>query len=110
MDATTFKAALDEYADKNEDFWYEAENYFLMPEQIKTDVVTVELVDWQTGGEDKFAGGEGPVWLVWKVTHAGGTQYFRREGTYYSFEGEEWKDIVEVVPAEKTITVYEDKE
>jgi hypothetical protein len=59
---------------------------------------------------DSLGGTEGAYDIETHVLIRVGTQYFRKTGHYYSHYGDDWDGpFTEVVPTEKTITVYEDK-
>ena len=111
MEAQGFEAVVNNWAEKHlgypDDFWAEPDEYFKEPTQVSASVVTIELIDSQLGGEDKFAGGEGDVWLVWKVTIDGVPSYFKKSGVYRSYTGTAWGEITKVTPKTKTITVFE---
>ncbi len=90
------------------DFQAEMDYHLSKPTTVQVELVTVEYIDGETGGEDFFAGGEGEIYHLIKVTTGDNIQYFKKTGMYYSFAGSEWNDDwVEVFPKKKTITVYE---
>lgn len=113
MDAKQFTDILNQYAEENtpypEDFWFDVgDPIFNEPTEVRANVVTVEAIDKQLGGEDVFPGGQGEIYVVLKLTVDGREQFFKRSGTYASHCGTDWDDeLVEVFPKQKSITVYE---
>ena len=70
----------------------------------KTDALdlTINLED-RTGGE-----GEGEkYWSVYSFTNEEGTVYIKFDGYYQSYEGATFEQFYQVIPKQKTITVYE---
>lgn len=91
-----------------QELMWELDGFFTEPATVKAGVVTIQIVDFQGGGEDVFAGGEGAIWAILKVTTDGHEQFFRKDGTYLSFDGHNWdKQWREVRPTEKKVLVYE---
>lgn len=60
-------------------------------------------VETQYGGEDM--GSE--YYTVWKFTKGDETCYFKFNGWYQSYHGADFNEVFEVLPKEKTITVWE---
>ena len=85
------------------DFWSEevTEGYG----ETVPDLGYVEVVQKKTGGYDD----EGPIHLVLKVTARNGhVSYYKKEGSYYSYSGQEWEGVFrEVSPNTKQVIVYE---
>lgn len=115
MTPEEFNTLIEEYSletgGSNRDIWYTdwdlAEPFYLYEATLK-----VEWKEVQNGGEDVFVGGEGEIYVVLKVSHfQGDVQFFKKSGIYSSYSGHVWNDgLTEVVPVEKTIIVYEEKQ
>ena len=64
----------------------------------------VERVDANEGG----GGGGDNIWLVFKVTSAFSTRYFKKTGYYASYEGSSWDGpFTEVHPVDRVVRFYE---
>lgn len=125
MDASQLKGVLRNFAAKeagvpdNEDnkytvddyygdIMYELDSVFRTPQQVSANIVTIEWVEGQDGGEDVFPANGGEVYDVLKVTTDGHEQFFKRTGWYASFSGTEWeKGWKEVQPVTKSYVAYE---
>lgn len=81
---------------------YNRETKKYEPTDFRISGFPLEIVEDVGGGE-----GDGDTrYLVFKL----GSQFFRKDGYYASYDGSVWDgDFYEVFPREKTITVYEDK-
>ena len=56
-------------------------------------------------------GGEGKgdqYWCVWEFTRGDEVVCFKFDGWYASYDGATFEDVFEVIPKQKTITVWED--
>lgn len=117
MDAKAVEQAiLAEVRDKtgdsyiNEDnMWYEDSAHWVFeePVEVRADVVTIQVIDSEEGGEDVFPASGGEIWHLVKVTTAAGEQFFKKTG-YQSHMGTDWNgEFKEVFPTQKTITIYE---
>lgn len=82
------------------------EGFFDEPTEVSANVVTIEPVDFQYGGEGKS--GQEMYHILRVTTDGGDAQYFKLSGTYFSHGASEWNDEwVEVKPKEKKVTVWE---
>lgn len=66
--------------------------------------VTSECVE-DFGGEDQGS----TFYAVWKFVRGDEVTFVRFDGWYQSYNGAEYEECWEVVPAEKTVTHYEKK-
>lgn len=103
----TFTARQVEKAVENyngyDDGWFMAEYWTATkPQELDIDgeKVYAVYVDGKPGEE----GGGERIWMVLQV----GTQFFKKHGCHISHDGTYWDGgIQEVIPVEKTVTVYE---
>lgn len=74
-----------------------------LPVHLAPDVSITELVE-------DFGGGEGSGeerYLVFKVVSPDGEQLFKKNGAYYSYDGDNWDgSLYLVTPYEVTVTKY----
>lgn len=89
------------------EYWYEIEELFGW-DADKSFVVhgrTIAAESFDTGGE----GHAEDIYMVFRTVDVDGTvQYWRKEGYYASFDGDNWDgDFREVKPVERVVTFYE---
>jgi hypothetical protein len=97
-EATNYKKEtyIDVLEEADGEFWYTLETSNWVEVE---GLGRLEFVEGYSGGE----GGGSNVYSVFKI----GDQYFKKTGYYASHYGTDWDgSIYEVVPQEKTITVY----
>lgn len=83
--------------------WYSDDAYWSEFHKTIDDRAITISYEYRTGGE-----GEGEeYWSVYSFTNEEGTVYIKFNGYYQSYEGATFDEFYQVVPKQRTITVYE---
>lgn len=91
------------YADSYYELFFHEEIYGNIKESIEKDLNCIIKLVENVGGS-----GQGETYyLVYSFTFPEDTIYVKFEGSYYSYDGATFDDFFQVVPVQKTITVYE---
>lgn len=101
-------------ASTDEDGWHVCEDWQDYRENGHDDERLVLDIDGQreyaeyVGGKPAEENGGSKIWAIIKVGEGPDAQYFKKYGCHISHDGTYWDgSLVEVKPAQKTVTVYD---